>query len=120
MIERLHLIATHLRRFRWLIIAIAALSLALAVTSLMDASWSQGEALTLPAIVAFCWAVTLYSHTELFARPLPVLPPGAPWRTRLALRFRRALRWVLALLMAVLSFFLVVLSWQLLRAWFVS
>lgn len=119
MLERLQRIAFLLRPLRWLLLLIAAGALVLAGVSLMDSDWSQGDT-TIPALLVFSWAITLYSFAGLFAFHPPLPESGAPWRARMSFQIRRGALWCLALVMLAMSLALVVLTWQLMRTWFVS
>lgn len=115
MIERLQVIATHLRRFRLLIALSGLLSLLLLLLGLLDSSRLAGEDLIIPSLLCFTWAIALLSFSGVFAR-VPKRPAaGASWRVRLGYKIRRAMMWSLVLLMLVLGAALVVLTLKLLR-----
>jgi len=113
MIERLQLIATHLRRFRLLMAVLSLLSLTVLLMSLLESPWLSGEDFIIPSVLSFTWAVTLFSFANVFAQ-IPVPPvAGAGWRARLGYRLRHLLFWVLGLMMLALSATLVVLTFKL-------
>lgn len=118
MIERLQRIATFLDRLRLLIFVIGGFSLVVVLLSLLETPWLKGDELLIPSILGFCWAATFYSISKLF-----VVVPGEPgsaagFRDRLSARLRRGVLWVLGALMIALTISVMVLSYQLLRAWF--
>jgi hypothetical protein len=118
MIERLQRIATFLERLRWLLIILGGLSMAGILLSLIETHWLSGDALLIPAILAFCWAATLYSISKLFTR-VPAKPAAeAGFRDRLSAQLRRGALWVLAVVMIALTFSVMILSYQLLRIGF--
>lgn len=117
MIERLQRIATFLERLRLLIAIIAGLSIVFVLLSLVENPWLADDELLIPSILGFCWAATLYSISMLFA-VVPEKPKAeAGLRDRLSYKLRSAGLWVLALLIVTLTLSVVVLSFQLLRAW---
>jgi len=105
---------------RAVLLLIAMGALALAGVSLLDSDWSQDDPRTIPALLVFSWAITLYSFAGLFAFPPSHPESGAPLRSLLSLRIRRGALWCLALVMLAMSLALVVLTWQLLRTWYVG
>ncbi|GJM12723.1 MAG: hypothetical protein DHS20C12_11260 [Pseudohongiella sp.] len=117
MIERLQRIATLLAWFRIPIFVLAGFSLLVLFLSVLENPLLDGDSLLMPAILGFCWALMLYSTGELF-QAVPAKPQSeVPFRERMALRIRRAVLWVLAVLTIVSTAALVVLSYQLLRVW---
>ena len=115
MIERLQLIATHLLPFRVAVILVAVLSFAVFLLSMIDNPWLADDALLIPAVLCFTWAVTLISFSALFAN-IPGKPEaGSGWRARLSYRMRHAVLWLLGLTMLALCGVLFVLTYQLLR-----
>jgi hypothetical protein len=117
MIERLQLIATFLGRIQPLIIVLGLVCLLLFLLGLFQAGGVTDDELMLPALAGFCWAVLLFSCARLF-RHVPAVPaPGAGIRTRLSIRLRRGLLWLLAIALLVVGLAVLVLTWQLLRIW---
>tara|TARA_B110000858_G_scaffold198432_1_gene264909 strand:+ start:2797 stop:3153 length:357 start_codon:yes stop_codon:yes gene_type:complete len=117
MIERLQRIATILARFRLPIFVLAGFSLLVFVLSVQDNPLLDNDSLLMPAIIGFCWALLLYSTGELF-RDIPAKAgPGATFRRRMALRVKRGIRWILAMLTIVSAVALFILSYKLMRVW---
>ena len=113
MIERLQVIATHLRRFRLLMALLALLSLTVLLLSLLESPWVSGADLIIPSILSFTWAATLFSFANVFAQ-VPIPPTaGAGWRARLGYRIHYMLFWILGLIMLALSTTLIVLTFKL-------
>ncbi len=117
MIERLQRIATFLARFRLLLVVMAGFSLVLLLLSVLENPWLSDDALLIPSILAFCWALILYSISELFLAVPPVPAPDAGFRMRFSVSLRRLLLWILGLLCLASSAALLLLSYQLLRTW---
>lgn len=117
MIERLQRIATFLARFRLLVVALAGIFLALLLLSILDNPWLHGDVLLIPSILGFCWALILYSVGELFITVPPSPASDAGFRSRLSIRLRRGMLWLLGLFTVLSTIALFVLSYQLLRAW---
>ena len=117
MIERLQRIATLLARFRLPIFVLGGFSLVLLVLSVVENPWLNGDALLVPAILGFCWALMLFSTSEIFQTAPGRAPADASFLRRLAVRFRRAAYWLLGVLTAISALALIVLSYQLLRVW---
>jgi hypothetical protein len=64
----------------------------------------------LAALTLLLWALWLLSVAFIFVEPAPELDPSAPFRRRVATRFRRGLFFVLALLSTVLLLVAVVMA----------
>ncbi|PCJ22430.1 MAG: hypothetical protein COA96_14460 [SAR86 cluster bacterium] len=117
MIERLQRIATLLVRLRILIFSLGGLSIVFILLSLIETPWLNDDKLLVPAILGFCWAVTLYSISKLFVS-VPAIPDAsAGFRARLSARIRRGMLWLLGIFTLALSFAVLILSYQLLRIW---
>lgn len=120
MIERLQLIASFLARVRWLILVLGLGLAILFVLSLFQPESVGGDQLMLPAVAGFCWMVLLYSFSRLFIT-VPEKPgPEHGWIRRLGLKFRRGLMWLMGLAMIALGVAVLVLSYQLLRTYFMQ
>ena len=117
MIERLQRIATILARFRLPIFVLAGFSLIVLVLSVLDNPWLSSDALLMPAILGFCWALMLYSTGEIFQTLPGKASAETTFRGRLSVRFRRLIYWVLGILTVFSTLALLVLSYQLLRVW---
>ena len=115
MIERFHTIATSLHRFRPLLVVLGALSLLLVALNLFENRWLQGDELLIPAIIGFCWLLTLYSIASVFA----VVPQRADADAGI-LRRLGALMWILAVVMLGLTLTLLLFTYQMLQAWFMA
>ena len=117
MIERLQRIATFLARFRLVMFVLAGFCTLILLLSVVENPWLQGDALLVPAIIVLCWALILYSASELFL----IVPDRAKnedrFGRRLALWLRRLLLSFLGLLTVLCVVAMMILSAQLLRAW---
>jgi hypothetical protein len=117
MIERLQRIATFLARFRLVMIALAGFSALILLLSVVENPWLQGDALLVPAIIALCWALILYSASELFL----IIPDRASnedrFGKRMALQVGRFALGFLGVLTVLCVGAMMILSYQLLRAW---
>jgi len=120
MIERLQRIATTLRRFRLLILVLGIVSAGVFSLSLFQNPWLDGDVWLIPSLVALCWSLTLLSLTLLFINIPPRAEKSDGWRKRLSVFIRRGLLWDLALLFVILSLTVLLLSYQLLRTWFMA
>lgn len=118
MIERLQRIASFLARLRPLILLLGLGFVGLFVVSLFGLGGVRNDALMMPAIAGFCWAALLLSVSHLFAT-VPERPtPQHRFGQRLLLRLRRAAVIFIALVMAVLTVTVLLLSYQMLRLFF--
>ena len=117
MIERLQRIATILARFRLSIFVLAGFSLMVLVLSVLDNPLLDDDMFLMPAILGFCWALMLYSTSELFQ----VIPEKAGNKTtflrRMAVFVRRGMLWILGILTIAGAAALFMLSYQLMRVW---
>lgn len=117
MIERLQRIATILRPLRPILLLLAAASAGLMGLSLIDNPLISSDQWLIPAIAAMLWSLTLFSMSFFFL-DVPVVDSSMAWRVRLSRKMRRAALWVLGLLFVGLSFALLLLTYQLLRVYF--
>jgi hypothetical protein len=117
MIERLQRIASLLQRFRLPIIVLGGFSGMVIGLSVVQNPLLEGDALLMPSILGFCWALMLYSTGELFQTVPPKMGKGEPLGRRFTVGFRRAILWVLAILTVGSVAALLVLSYQILRVW---
>ena len=100
-----------------LIFVLAGLSLTVLVLSVLDNPLLDSDALLMPAILGFCWALMLYSTGELFQSIPDKAGREATFRRRIAVRLRRGLLWVLGILTIASGVALLILSYQLMRVW---
>lgn len=115
MIERFQAIATFLGKFKLLIVALILCSTLLLILSLIDNPYLQRDDTLIPSFILFFWCLTIYSFSQLFAN-VPAKPDSSmAWRARMAVRLRRGLLWILAVLMTSLSLAVVILTYELLR-----
>lgn len=112
--------ARRLWQFRLLLLLLAIIGLIGFGLSLFDAPVLNGAQVMLPSLVLLFWAMTGLSFGALFSE-IPDYPPAeAGFRLRWALKIKRFVYWVIGLLMIGLVLSLVVLSYQLIRAWSMS
>tara|TARA_B110000444_G_scaffold259879_1_gene305017 strand:+ start:305 stop:661 length:357 start_codon:yes stop_codon:yes gene_type:complete len=117
MIERLQRIATILVKFRLPIFVMAGFSLLVLVLSVLDNPLLGNDSLLMPAIIGFCWALLLYSTGELFRDIPSKAGTETTFLRRMALRVRRGIRWMLAMLIIMSAAALFILSYKLMRVW---
>ena len=117
MIVRLQRIATFLIRFRLLIFVLAGASLVMLMLSILENPWLQGDALLIPSILSLCWALMLYSVSELFVEVPPIPTKEGGFWSRFLIRIKRALRWLIGFLAIATAGALLALGYQLLRTW---
>ena len=120
MIERLQRIASFLEKIRFFIIILGILSFILLFISFLDNPWLDSELWSIPSLLLFCWSLALFSLEELFVGVPKKLDKSASWRLRASNTMRRAGLRVLGLAFVVLSIALLVLSYQLLRTWYMD
>ncbi len=120
MIERLQTIATFLSRFRSLILVLGLIFVGLFLLKLFEVGPAADYDLLIPSIVSFCWAITLYSFSILFVNVPPKPDAKAGFWARWRARIKRGIVWELAILMLILSAAVLILSFQLLRAWYMA
>ncbi|MGI9258089.1 MAG: hypothetical protein ACR2QQ_04585 [Gammaproteobacteria bacterium] len=105
-----HRLARWLYPFRVLIGAIGVGAVA-AFSAVTLAYGGDVEPLyALAALTLLLWALWLLSVAFIFVEPAPELDPSAPFRRRVAIRFRRGLVLVLALLATALLFVAVAMT----------
>ncbi|MDB3992197.1 hypothetical protein N9478_01735 [Gammaproteobacteria bacterium] len=120
MIERLQRIASFLQKIRFLIIVLGISSFLVLVVSFLDNPWFDSDLWSIPSLLLFCWSLALFSLEELFVGAPKKLDKGASWRSRASNAMRRSGLRVLGLAFIVLSIALLVLSYQLLRTWYMD
>ena len=117
MIERLQRIATILHRFRVLITFLGITSFGVFVISLFHNPWIDGNVWLIPSLLLLGWSLALFSLLSLFQRIPDKVDKTSPWRKRLSNSFRRGAYWLAGAAFVALSSALLMLTYQLLRAW---
>jgi len=120
LIDRLGRIAVIVQRGRWLWIALALAAAVLIAASVVENPWLEDDRWLMPGIVALCWPLTLLSFGRLFDSVPPAATDNMSWRGRLSRRLHRGMLWLLGLAMIGLTLAVLLLTWQLLRVWFMS
>jgi len=120
LIDRLGRIAVIVQRGRWLWIALALAAAVLIAASVVENRWLADDRWLMPGIVALCWLLTLLSFGRLFDAVPPAATDNMPWRGRFSRRLHRGMLWLLGLAMIGLTLAVLLLTWQLLRVWFMS
>jgi hypothetical protein len=119
MIERLQRIASVLLRLQILLILLAVLFAGLFVYSLFQFQGDSGSYM-LPAVAGLCWAMLMLSFAHLFAElPAPAAQEDGLLR-RWSYKLRRTAMTAMALVMLGLTGAVMLLSWQLIRTWFMD
>ncbi|MFT4671118.1 MAG: hypothetical protein ACI945_000451 [Pseudohongiellaceae bacterium] len=118
MLERLQTIAKLFSRLKWLLIMVALAGLIGFGLSLFESQVLEGYQLMMPSLVALFWATAGLCFAVLFDNIPPLANPDAGYRQRWSTALRRGGYWLLGSLMILLSLSLVVLSYQLIRTWF--
>ncbi|MCG8414037.1 MAG: hypothetical protein MI746_07445 [Pseudomonadales bacterium] len=118
MIERLQRIATVLSPARSILAALAILSIAVVILSVIENPWLQSDQWLIPGVAAALWCLVLYSLSYLFLDIPPQPDSAMNWRRRLSVRLRRFGLWILGAVFIGLSFALLALTYQLLRVFF--
>ena len=104
MIERLQRIATILHRFRALITFLGITSFGVFSISMFNNPWIDGNVWLIPSLL-------------LFQRIPDKVDKASPWRKRLSNSFRRGAYSLAGAAFVALSSALLMLTYQLLRAW---
>lgn len=117
MIERLQRIATILHRFRALITFLGFTSFGVFSISMLNNPWIDGNVWLIPSLLLLCWSLALFSLLSLFQRIPDKVDKTSPWRKRLSNSFRRGAYWLAGAAFVALSSALLMLTYQLLRAW---
>ncbi len=117
MLERLQPIARRLWQFRLLLLLLAIIGLLGFSLSLFDAPVLKGAQVMMPSLVLLFWAMTGLSFGSLFSE-IPQQPTAdAGMGLRWSLKIKRSVYWIIGAGMIGLVLALVVLSYQLIRAW---
>ncbi len=114
MIERLERIASHLSRFRPVLLQIAALGLGFFAWRMLQGQSFESDIQALFALLSFFWALLLIMIAGLFAQ-IPAEIPNAAWWTRLSVWVRRLGFKILGYSCKLLVILILLLSYQLLR-----
>lgn len=85
--------------------------------SLFEAPILSGAQIMMPSLVMLFWAMVGLSFGSLFAEVPQPLPADAPMTHRIGRKLQRACYWLVGALMIGLVISLLVLSYQLIRAW---
>lgn len=117
MIERLQKFATQFYWLKPLLLVLAALSLATALIILLSSSAMSDDVLLIPAIVLFSWCCVTYSVLNLFIAVPPKANKDTPLLSRIGRFIIRNFYYFLALCTVLLSFALLLVSYQLVSAW---
>ena len=117
MIERLQRIATILHRFRALITFLGITSLGVFSLSMFNNPWIDGNVWLIPSLLLLCWSLALFTLLSLFQRIPDKVDKTSPWRKRLSNSFRRGAYGLAGAAFVALSSALLMLTYQLLRAW---
>jgi hypothetical protein len=118
MLERLQTIAKLLSRLKWLLLLIALVGLMGFSLSVFESPLLEGYQLMMPSLVVLFWGTASFCFTVLFRNIPPPVSPDAGYRQRWSVALRRGGYWLLGSFMILLSLSLVVLSYQLIRTWF--
>ena len=118
MIERFKRIATILKRIRSIIIFCAALSSCMMLLSVFQSPWLSGEFWLIPSLLAFCWFLVLFSFGELFASVPDLSAKQTSWGRRFMNSIHRTWYRILGTTLIIILIALILLSYQLLRQWY--
>jgi hypothetical protein len=117
MIRKLHRIAQPLQRLLPLVLLLGLIGLIGLALSLLENPWLDSDRYLMGSLTLFGWSLTLYCIAASF-RVLPPEPDSEQRiMRRLSLRIRWFLFWLLALLASAQALAMLLLTWQLLRAW---
>ena len=118
MIERFKRIATILRRIRPAIICGLATSFLMILTSFFEDSWFSFEFWLIPSFLAFCWFLVLFSFGEIFSFVPEPSTKQTSWSKRLLNFMHRTWYRSLGVFSVCIFIALSILSYQLLRQWY--
>ena len=118
MIERFKRIATILKRIRSIIIFCAAFSSCMMLLSVFQSPWLSGEFWLIPSLIAFCWFLVLFSFGELFASVPDLSAKQTSWGRRFMNSIHRTWYRILGTTLIIILIALILLSYQLLRQWY--
>ena len=120
MIERFKRIATILKRFRLIVILCACFSFFMMLLSFFQDRWVNGEFWLIPSLLTFGWSLLFFSMGELFASAPGLPEKQASWTSKVSNAIRRAGYKILAIIALVVCLSLIILSYQLLRTWYIG
>ena len=120
MIERFKRIATILKRFRLIVILCAFFSFFMMLLSFFQDRWVNGEFWLIPSLLTFGWSLLFFSMGELFASAPGLPEKQASWTSKVSNAIRRAGYKILAIIALVVCLSLIILSYQLLRTWYIG
>ena len=118
MIERFKRIATILRRIRPAIISGLATSFLIILVSFFKDSWLSFEFWLIPSFLAFCWFLVLFSFGEIFSFVPELSTKQTSWSKRLLNSVHRTWYRSLGVFSTCVFIALIILSYQLLRQWY--
>jgi len=118
MIERFKRIATILRRIRPVIICGLATSFLIILVSFFKDSWLSFEFWLIPSFLAFCWFLVLFSFGEIFSFVPELSTKQTSWSKRLFNSVHRTWYRSLGIFSVCVFIALIILSYQLLRQWY--
>ena len=118
MIERFKRIATILKKIRPVIIFCLTLSLFLMLFSVLQSSLLSFEIWLIPSFLAFCWFLALFSFGEIFSFVPELSTRQASWSKRLLNSMHRTWYRSLGAVSVCVFIALIILSYQLLRQWY--
>ena len=118
MIERFKRIATILRRIRPVIICGLATSFLIILVSFFKDSWLSFEFWLIPSFLAFCWFLVLFSFGEIFSFVPELSTKQTSWSKRLFNSVHRTWYRSLGVFSVCVFIALIILSYQLLRHWY--
>ena len=118
MIERLARIATHLRRFTPLTLAIAASALFAFASRLIQAQALEQDAVAMLSLVLLLWSLMVLALGGLLSGYPPPAASNDGWLRRVGRWLQRLAYTVLGAVVAVLAVGSLLLSYQLLRVLF--
>ena len=118
MIERFKRIATILRGIRSVIICGLAISFLIILVSFFKDSWLSFEFWLIPSFLAFCWFLVLFSFGEIFSFVPELSTKQTSWSKRLFNSVHRTWYRSLGVFSVGVFIALIILSYQLLRQWY--
>ena len=118
MIERFKRIATILKRIRPVIIFCLTSSFFLMLFSVLQSSLLSFELWLIPSFLAFCWFLALFSFGKIFSFVPELSPKQTSWSKRLLNSMHRTWYRSLGAVSVCVFIALIILSYQLLRHWY--